>query len=881
MDDLLTGADTLEQAQRIYDEMNGLLAVGKFHLQKWNTNDADLLSYMKSTNNEVTEIEFQLEGTIKTLGIVWDRIKDEFQYLVDIPDVTSPVTKRSIARDVAKLFDPMGWLAPVIIIGKIFLQKLWLTGIAWDQDVPSEILHDWLKFKEELPSLSNITVERWLHTTSTNTKLELFGFSDASTVAYGAVVYARVTDSDGKIHIHLISARTKVAPVKTVSLPRLELCGAVLLTRLLIEIAEQLNIAKEYIYAYTDSSVVLSWLQSHPSKWKTFVANRTSEIITSLPSHHWYHVASKENPADLASRGVTASKLKEQNLWWRGPEWLTKGIIEHKMTEPDLKEAEVEQKVVKVLKTQIDDNFSQIFTRFSTLTRLQRVIAICKRFRHIKTNKFPSYLTVEELNNALMTCILICQYEEFSIDIDYLKENKAVKKCSKLRSLTPFLDENGMLRVGGRLRHANIPEEAKHQIILPDCHPVSKLIVADAHKKTLHGGPTLMLSYLRQRYWILGVKRMIKQEVHRCIICTRYRATVNNQLMADLPEQRVTPTRAFLHSGVDFAGPIDLRISKGRGCKTSKGYLCIFICMSTKAIHIEIVSSLESADFIAAFKRFTARRGHCRHMWSDNATNFIAGNKELRALLKEQLDTLNGEILDMLARDGTEWHNIPPAAPHFGGLWESGVRSIKFHLKRIIGNSTLTYEEMATVTSQIEACLNSRPISQISDEINDLQPLTPGHFLIGEPPIVVPERSYLNDNINRLSRWQLVQRMVQHFWDRWAREYLSRLQQRPKWTKRHDNDVKIGDLVIVKEENLPPGKWSLARIINVHPGDDGLIRVPCHDASHTHYADLQFNILPANNGISTQPNEPVRTTSESPYSEIVGVIEPTIRVRDN
>ncbi|XP_059056144.1 uncharacterized protein LOC131850012 [Achroia grisella] len=825
MDDLLSGADTIETAKKIYDEMNGLMAAGKFQLQKWNTNDTELLSYMRKADDEVTELEFQLEGTIKTLGIVWDRTKDEFQYSVDIPDISSPVTKRSIARDVAKLFDPMGWLAPVIIIGKIFLQKLWLTGVTWDQEVPSDLAYNWLKFREELHCLSDITVERWLNTTSLDTKLELYGFSDASTVAYGAVVYARVTDSTHKIHIHLISARTKVAPVKTISLPRLELCGAVLLTRLLIEIAEHLNVPRQHIYAYTDSNVVLSWLQKHPSTWKTFVANRTSEIITSLPGHHWFHVPSKENPADLASRGVTASKLKKETLWWKGPEWLRRDTIPHMITLPDLKEGEIEQRPVKVFTTQIENNFSEIFTRFSTVTRLQRVIALCKRFGQIRINKFPKYVTAEELDNALKACILICQQEEFSKDIASIKDSKAVKQYSNLRSLSPFLDKNGILRVGGRLRHANIPEEAKHQIILPDCHYLSKLIIANAHKKTLHGGPTLMLSFLRQNYWILGVKRMIKQEVHRCVICARHRATIGTQLMADLPPQRVTPTRPFLHSGVDFAGPVDLRISKGRGCKTSKGYLCIFICMATKAIHIEIVSSLESVDFIAAFKRFTARRGHCRHMWSDNATNFIAGNKELRALLKEQLRAVNGEILDMLARDGTEWHNIPPNAPHFGGIWEASVRSIKFHLKRILGNTTLTYEEMATVTAQVEACLNSRPISPISDDINDLQPLTPGHFLIGVPPIIVPERSYITDNINRLNRWQLVQRMVQHFWDRWTREYLSRLQQRPKWTKRHNNDIKIGDLVIVKDENLPPGKWSLARIIDVHPGDDGLIRV--------------------------------------------------------
>lgn len=825
MDDLLTGGDTYEDGLLIIKQMTKLMEAGKFEIQKWNSNDKNLLTTMKLQEPEKPEKELNLDSTVKTLGIAWNTKKDRFQYAVNLPESKHPVTKRSIASDVSKLFDPMGWLAPTIIIGKVFLQRLWLTGITWDQEVDDDIKKDWLTYRAELPYLSENTVDRWLHTLSSRTHLELYGFSDASNMAYAAVVYSRVIDEAGDIHVRLLSAKTRVAPVKTISVPRLELCGAVILTRLLKEISTQLQVDSNNIYAYTDSKVVLSWLHNHPSKWKTFVANRSSEIITSLPSQHWHHVPSGENPADVASRGMSASALKDNSLWWKGPEWLYNKTIEHQVITDIPKEFIQEERIVTFNIMETEEKFIYILERFSSLERLVRVIARCRRFKDIREKTYPTYITALELEQSSNTCILINQKEDFAKEIQCLRENRPLSKISKLRSLNPLLDQNGILRVGGRLRNANIPENAKHQIILPNSH-LSKLIVSQAHKKTLHGGPSLMLNYLRQTYWIIGVKNMIRREVHRCVICVRYKASTRTQMMADLPTPRVVPSRPFMHAGVDFAGPISLRMSKGRGCKTYKGYLSIFVCMSTKAIHIEIVSSLDSESFVAAFKRFTARRGHCSDIWSDNATNFIAGNKLLKDMLQGQIEQVKHEIFSQLARDGTTWHNIPAAAPHFGGLWEAGVRSVKHHLKRILGNTSLTYEEMSTVTAQIEACLNSRPISAISDDIDDLLPLTPGHFLVGEPPIVVPERSYLDFNINRLNRWQLVQRMLQHFWQRWSKEYLSRLQQRPKWVSQSDNsDIKIGQLVLVKDENNPPGKWPLARIIKLHPGNDGNIRV--------------------------------------------------------
>ncbi|CAK1594449.1 unnamed protein product [Parnassius mnemosyne] len=292
--------------------------------------------------------------------------------------------------------------------------------------------------------------------------------------------------------------------------------------------------------------------------------------------------------------------------------------------------------------------------------------------------------------------------------------------------------------------------------------------------------------------------------------------------MGQLPPARVNPNRAFFNSGV--SGPVQLRTSKGRGYKSTKGYICVFVCMSTRAIHLEAVTDLTSQAFISAFRRIVARRGHCGNLWSDNGTNFVGAAKELKCMFEQGKANLAREVAELLSNDGTTWHFIPPKAPNFGGLWEAGVRSVKKHLSRINGTTKLTYEEMATLLAQIEACLNSRPICHSDNTSETLDPLTPGHFLIGEPIINIPDINYEHKNVGMLSRWQFLQNRMQDFWRRWKSEYLHSLQQRHKWQDTVPSQC-VGDIVIIKKDDLPPAKWLLGKIITLHPGADQLVRV--------------------------------------------------------
>ena len=286
-----------------------------------------------------------------------------------------------------------------------------------------------------------------------------------------------------------------------------------------------------------------------------------------------------------------------------------------------------------------------------------------------------------------------------------------------------------LLRIGGRLRHSALPLDAQLQILLPRDSRLTDLLVDEAHHRTLHGGTQLTLNTLRQKYWIPQGRQRVNAIIHRCTTCSRWRAATDHQLMGYLPATQVTPARPFLHVGVDYAGPLTLLKARGRGQRTHKGYVALFVCLSTRAVHLELVSDCSTEAFLAALRRFTSRRGICTVIQSDRGTNFVGAARELRDMLAH-LDTGHDIIHSTLLKDGIEWRFNPPAAPHFGGLWEAAVKSTKYHLRRVVGEQHFTYEEMTTLLHQIEACLNSRPLQSMSDDPGDLNPLTTGHFLI-------------------------------------------------------------------------------------------------------------------------------------------------------
>lgn len=763
---------------------------------------------------------------IKVLGLTWQPNSDTFKFVSE-PSANLNITKRTVLSVIAQLYDPLGLLSPVIICAKTLLQELWLIKTDWDAPLPPELHDRWNKFRHQLSLLSKISIPRWLFLSASAVTIELHGFSDASNLTMAAAVYVRVVTRLGETQVNLVCAKTKVAPLKTLTIPRLELSAALILSKLMAKVQRTLNLPEIAIFLWTDSAVTLTWIASHPSKWKDFIRNRTIIIQETAPNAVWRFVPGKENPADCATRGVTVEQLEHHPLWWKGPHWLNQSPDCWPTGNPMLSSRiNLEERPKRIMTTIKDPRQApwDLLDRYSSLRRLLRITTLCRRaiarFRDRSSNSLNSPLTPSELQQSNQFWIRQLQHLHFSREIDILTKGELLPKSNPLIRLTPFVDERGILRVGGRLQHANLDPDFKHPFIIPKYSAFTTLIIADAHLQTLHCGTQVTLSYLRQSYWIIGGRTPVRSYILRCIRYRRHRA---QQLMGQLPSTRITPSRPFLHAGVDYAGPISVKTWRGRAAKVYKGYIVIFTCFSTSATHLEIVTDYTAEAFLAAYKRFAGRWGICATLNSDCGTNFIGANAELKRLF-HSASTEMKELATLLAHHGTEWRFIPPATPYFGGKWEAAVKSTKFHLRRTIGDSVLTYEEFSTLLIQIEAILNSRPLCPLSEDSDDYTALTPGHFLIDEPLTIVPEPNLLQESVSRLTRWQLIRQKVELFWKRWTAECLQRYQAISKW-HYPSNDIKEGSLVLVMDERYPPSKWPLARIIKLHPGDDGLTRV--------------------------------------------------------
>ncbi|XP_071578330.1 uncharacterized protein [Temnothorax nylanderi] len=605
-----------------------------------------------------------------------------------------------------------------------------------------------------------------------------------------------------------------------------ELCGALLAAEELDK-TSQLNINVTRKFCWTDSEIVLAWISKEANTWKTFVSNRVAQIQSLTEIKDWHHVSSHDNPADVVSRGLLPEKLIESKIWWKVPDWLSSNAYPCRKAETVVDDQALETRRIFVA---VNTNEKvELLYKFSSYNKLQRVMAFCLRFIHnlkSPTVKDTGKLTTAELQKATIKIIKLIQREEFLPEMENLSRQQSVDKASKLLSLNPFVDADGVVRVGGRLREASLAFDTKHPIVLPPRHHVTKLIIEHEHIRQLHAGVQLTLASLRLRFWPLNGKSSVRGVIRKCVKCFRANPTPIEQFMGNLPLSRTEPARPFLRCGVDYGGPILIKEGPGRGKRTIKSYIALFVCFVTKALHIELVYDCTAETFLHALKRFISRRGKPSDIYSDNGTNFVGANKELkelRNLLRSQ--QFENKVVSELSVDRIDWHFIPPSAPHFGGIWEAGIKSTKYHLKRIVGNALLTYEEMYTVLTQIESCLNSRPITAISSDPNDPCALTPGHFLIGSPLQALPEPNLTEINEHRLSRWQRVQTMVQHFWKRWSTEYLTQLHQRTKWRTIKSSSSLTGRIVVLREDNTPPLCWKLARIIDVHPGKDQLVRV--------------------------------------------------------
>lgn len=865
VDDGLMGADSIDSAIALQRQLQDLFTHGGFLLRKWNSSEPTVLHAILPElreSQDVHPISDSDHDHTKTLGLQWDTTTDTFRLTVSKLHASDVVTKRTLVSDIAKIFDALGWFSPAIVSVKILLQRVWEERVSWDDPVPETIQRLWLQWRSELPALMTKTIPRcYFPDHGQIASLQIHGFSDASEDAYGGVVYLRMVDSAGAIHTSLVMSKTKVSPIKRLSIPRLELCGAQVLANLLNRVKEVLRVPLCDVYAWTDSTIVLNWLIGNPRRFKTYVGNRVSHIVDLIGPERWGHVDGTQNPADCASRGLLPAALLGHELWWTAPDWLRCERSEwpkQPQLAPNTPAEEGDEICHHVIAQHADPVVP--FCNFSSFNRLKRVTAWILRFisnckaRRSGADLIAGPLMTRELRHAEDYWTLLMQQAHFSQEIWALKAEKRIPSSSPLVSLNPFLDDDGMLRVGGREANSGRPYDRRHPLIIHAKHPIATFIIRQEHLRLLHAGPSLLITSLSRRYHLVKGRSLVRSVTRACVTCRRG-LRPQPQMMGQLPAERVTAGSVFDKVGVDYAGPVYTKMGSTRKPTIVKSYVAVFVSLSVKAVHLEAVSDLTTEAFLACLRRFAARRGKPAVIWSDHGTNFIGAARllsDLHHFLRER--ETEEAVTDFCSTNGISWEFIPEKAPHFGGLWEAAVKSMKKHLHRIVGNVNLRFEELSTVLCQIEACLNSRPLTPLpTDSDGHFEVLTPGHFIIGRPIEAIPDSASSDQPISSLRCWNLCQALVKHFWRRWSAEYLVTLQRLSKW-RRPSRSFKVGDVVLLREDTLVPMRWPVARVVKTHTGQDGLVRVAeikTNSGTYTRPANKLVLLLP-----DAEPSEP-------------------------
>lgn len=836
MDDAITGAENAEKAIEIYQEIATLLGKAGMRIRKWCSNSTKFLESVPKEDQD-TLVRIGEEEFTKTLGLRWETNCDNFLFIHEAPAVVKKWTLRSVTSTMAKVFDPLGLICPVVVKMKIMIQRLWILKLNWDEPLPLAETTAWHDFMLEMPSLSEIRIPRFVGGLGNGRRhYELWGFADASMKCYGAVVYVRTICEDGLISVRMVAAKARVAPLKKKSLARLELLGAIVLAEMLERLVKDLPFDIQQSHCCLDSRVALTWVTSAPHNYDIFVANRVSYIqemqqpLENGPKlYSWHHVPGKRNPADIVSRGLLPKELVDTPYWINGPDFLHEAKVELHVPEPlDPSDERLElakQKFVFTLA--ISDDPVERAAAQGNLIRLkklffflQRIIAVKKKEDVAPINR-KDKLSAIQLDEGLRFAIRVNQHYHFEETLSLLKKGTPLPQSHSLAKLKPFLDKEGTLRVGGKLRKSPIPFDAKYPMILPRNGALSQLIVKMLHEDNNHAGPQAIMAFVRQRFWIIGGKQLVTKCFRCCIRCIRSKPITFKHVMGDLPEDRTKLyERPFTVCGLDLFGPLFMR-QKGRGSPRLKVYVALFVCFAVKACHLELVEDLTTSALLNALNRFVNRRGTPTTIWSDNGTN-LQGASEL-------LKNLDWTLVDKWAREHKQldWKHIPARSPHFGGLWESSIKQAKHSFLKVVGDDPLFRDELETLLTSIEATLNSRPLIPLSISPVDDYPLTPAHFLIGAPMIALPDPTLIKPNPAQkkmIEHWKHFVQIREYWLQRFLEEFLQTLQNRYKWTKQ-GRTIVLDSAVLMVDKNLSAWQWSIARISKLFPGSDGVVRV--------------------------------------------------------
>ncbi len=846
MDDVLIADHEEELLIRVRREIDQFMPQGGFEFGKWMSNSPAVLASIPEEQRaqaaaivlaEKDVASLSPDGVPKTLGLLWESTSDSFEIAgtTELGFLLERETKRTLCSRSAQLFDPLGFLAPYVLRAKVFMQHCWRIEMEWDEPLPSDLLEKWKGWIREIYFLHFLQLPRNL--TQKGVEVIIHGFSDASCYAAGACVYVLSETRETKT-CRLVMAKTKVAPLKAPTIPRMELIGALLLSQAVKRVRDHYEVRE--IILWTDSTTVLCWLKKPPSHWKTFVGNRVQKIMELNPTAEWRYVNTLDNPADIASRGASALDLIDftengvGKKWFNGPHFLSlpRGqwpqhppAGQNPWSDQEVADEVQETKIpVLVVGEESEDQIGSILKRYSNFAANMRLLAYVFRFVHNVRTPKPSRETAqppsyEELQRAEGRWIRNIQQRQMG-DIIQLVQRRE-KLPVHVQELNPYIDEEGILRIKGRLEMGELSEARKSPPILPKDEPTVGLMIMTVHRENSHVGPETLLHLIREKYWLLGGRRYVKKTIRQCY-CYKMKAKSFQQHMAPLPKERLEPNHAFESVGLDFAGPMNVFYEdkeEYRNC-----YVLVITCLTSRAVHFEAVLNMTTGAFINALTRFIARRGCCKKILCDNQLTFVKAEKEIRKLIKSiDFKKIEQQFASFTHR--IEFQFIPAHAPHRGGVYERQVGNMKKALVASLGKERATYDEFMTVLCQAEAAVNSRPLTTVSDDVGDELPITPAHLIIGKKLLSLPDDYGKDDREDKVAiMWRQRQRLSGEFWTRWTKEYLNTLQKYSKW-HMEGHEPRVGEIVLVEQLGKKNKLfWPLGKIEQLFSGRDGRVR---------------------------------------------------------
>ncbi|XP_058828010.1 uncharacterized protein LOC131687931 [Topomyia yanbarensis] len=817
VDDFLDSVNSVEEAVQLVKQVQFIHAAVGFEFGKIMSNSQEVLDRLGETSSpDSKSLVLDNDHTYeRVLGVVWVPSADHFTFdrygVVDVLGSGQTVpTKRQVLRIVMKLYDPLGFVAHFVVQGKILMQEIWRTGTNWDEPISEQLYDLWSRWIELYETIDEVQVPRCFFgnfTTPEVDEIEIHVFTDASVAACACVVYLRMAHSGGS-WCSLVAAKTKVAPLRALSIPRLELQAAMMGARLLHNVCSALTLNIHKRYLWTDSSTVLAWLRSDSCRYHQFVSFRVGEILSLTSVDEWYHVPSKLNVADDATKFLRNAK----------DQWPKQS---NKVDEVDASIEEIQMVAVHLTLEEIVD-----IERFSNWNRLVRAMAYVHRairsWKQIENNKHRRQNPdQEDFVKAEETLWRQAQSQAYSEEIRQLNIDGSVDKRSSLCSLLPFSDEHRVMRIRGRIGNApHIPYAAKYPVVLPREHRITFLLVNYYHQRFLHANGETVYNELRQNFYIPKLRMLIRKVGRSCQYCKVQKAVPVPPQMAPLPKERLTPfVRPFTYIGVDYMGPFEVKV----GRSLVKRWICLFTCLTVRAVHLELAHSLSTSSCVMAFRRFVARRGAPLEVFSDNGTNFVGANRQLSEE-KQKLQEIVVDCANTFTNAHTQWHFNVPAAPHMGGPWERMVKSVKVAMKAVSDSPRHPSDEvLETIMLEAEGIVNSRPLTYVPLEAADQEVLTPNHFLLhGSNGIKQPaSEPAITGNVLQDS-WKLAQHIGNEFWRRWIREYLPMLTRRAKWFDTV-KPLEPGDLVVIVDEHAR-NRWERGRILETFPDKSGQVR---------------------------------------------------------